>query len=93
MSETTPEELRAEIEQTREELGDTVEELAAKTDVRARLADKRDELVDRAREAMPASAPEGVQQATAAVRRRPVPAAAIGAFAFGVLIGRMLARR
>ena len=31
----SPEEIRAEIEQTREELGDTVEALAGKTDVKA----------------------------------------------------------
>jgi exopolyphosphatase/pppGpp-phosphohydrolase len=31
----TPEQIRADIEQTRRELGDTVEELAAKTDLKA----------------------------------------------------------
>jgi len=32
-SQKTPEQLRAEIDETREDLGDTVEALAAKTDV------------------------------------------------------------
>jgi hypothetical protein len=40
----TPEQLRAEIEETREELGDTVEALAAKTDVKARAKERADEL-------------------------------------------------
>jgi len=31
----TPEQIRADIEETRRDLGDTVEELAAKTDVKA----------------------------------------------------------
>ena len=41
----TPEEIRADIEQTREEVGDTVEALAAKTDVKARTRerDRRDQ--------------------------------------------------
>jgi hypothetical protein len=36
----TPEEIRADIEQTREQLGETVEALAAKTDVKARAQDR-----------------------------------------------------
>ncbi|MEJ7893828.1 MAG: DUF3618 domain-containing protein [Solirubrobacteraceae bacterium] len=40
----TPEEIRAEIEQTRNELGDTVEALGAKTDVKGRAQDKVDEM-------------------------------------------------
>ena len=40
----SPEEIRADIEETRRELGDTVEELAAKTDVKAKAQEKADEL-------------------------------------------------
>jgi len=42
--EKTPEQLRAEIEDTRADLGDTVEALAAKTDVKTRAREKADEL-------------------------------------------------
>jgi len=40
----SPEEIRADIEETRRELGDTVEELAAKTDVKAKAQKKADEI-------------------------------------------------
>jgi hypothetical protein len=43
-SQTTPEQLRAEIEETREDLGETVEALAAKTDVKTRTRERADEL-------------------------------------------------
>jgi len=43
-SQKSPEQLRAEIEETREDLGDTVEALAAKTDVKARARERADEL-------------------------------------------------
>jgi uncharacterized membrane protein YdfJ with MMPL/SSD domain len=37
---TSPEHLRAEIEQTREQLGDTVDKLAAKVDVKAQAKER-----------------------------------------------------
>ena len=40
----SPEEIRADIEETREELGDTVEQLAAKTDVKAHAQAKAEEI-------------------------------------------------
>jgi hypothetical protein len=43
-SQKSPEQLRAEIQETREELGDTVEALAAKTDVKRRARERADEL-------------------------------------------------
>jgi hypothetical protein len=43
-SQKTPEQLRAEIDETREDLGETVEALAAKTDVKARARERADEL-------------------------------------------------
>jgi Protein of unknown function (DUF3618) len=100
----TPEELRAEIEQTRAELGDTVEALAEKSDVagqaKARAAavkqaarDKKEEFASRARDATPESAEAGAQQIVSTIQRRPTPFAALGAFASGVLAGWLLRRR
>jgi hypothetical protein len=43
-SQKSPEQLRAEIQETREDLGDTVEALAAKTDVKARARERADEM-------------------------------------------------
>ena len=40
----SPEEIRADIEQTRAEVGDTVEALAAKTDVKAQAKAKVEEI-------------------------------------------------
>jgi len=48
MSETTKEQLQAEIDQTREQLGETVEQLAAKADVKARIQPKVDEAKSKA---------------------------------------------
>ena len=100
----TAEEIRAEIDETREQVGDTVEALAAKTDVKARTQDKvrdakqnaaqlKDDVVTRAREATPASAGAGAEQVSATVAERPLPFAAGGAFAAGVLVGWLLGRR
>jgi ElaB/YqjD/DUF883 family membrane-anchored ribosome-binding protein len=66
----SPDELRADIEQTRDERGDTVEQLAAKTDVkgraRARLQEvranavaKKDDLTAKVKERAPSSAGNG----------------------------------
>ena len=100
----SPEELRQEIEQTREELGDTVEALAEKTDVKAQAKDriaavkdtvqqKKDEFVSKAKEVKPDSASAGAQQVASTVQQKPVPFAAGGAFAAGLLIGWLLGRR
>jgi ElaB/YqjD/DUF883 family membrane-anchored ribosome-binding protein len=100
----SPEEIRADIEQTREELGDTVETLAAKADVKAqakaRLAtikntaqQKKGEFASRARQATPDSAASGAQQVAATVQRKPAPFAAAGVFAGGVLLGWLIGRR
>jgi transposase-like protein len=94
----SPEELKAEIEQTREQLGETVEALAERTDVRAQLRSQRErareragQLAAEARQAMPASASQGAAQLAEAVRRRPLPFL-LGGLAAGVLAGRALAR-
>lgn len=100
----SPEQLREEIDQTREELGDTVEALAAKTDLKSQTKDRisaltdaaqqrRDEFVSKAKEATPDSAGVGAQQLAATVQRKPVPFAAVGAFAAGLLVGLALGKR
>jgi ElaB/YqjD/DUF883 family membrane-anchored ribosome-binding protein len=103
-NEKTPEEIRAEIEDTREELGDTVEALAAKTDVKARAQEraaeikqaaqaKKDELTAKAKQISPETATEGAQQVASTVGSKPVPFAAAGAFGAGLLIGWLIGRR
>lgn len=100
----SPEEIRADIEQTREDLGDTVEALAEKADVKAqakqRLAGvkgtvqaKKDELTSKAKDATPDSAGAGAQQVASTVKRQPAPFVGAGAFAAGVLTGWLLGRR
>jgi cell division septum initiation protein DivIVA len=98
-----PDDLQREIEQTREELGDTVEALAAKTDVKAQakkkldettasLSEKAEELRNKAGAAAPESLNEAGAQVTRAARENPMPAAAIGAFVAGFLVGRITKR-
>ena len=100
----SPEQIRADIEQTREELGDTVEALAEKTDVKAQAKsrisevkntaqDKRDEYVAKAKQATPGSATAGAQQLTSAVQDKPLPFAVGVAFVTGLGVGWLLGRR
>jgi ElaB/YqjD/DUF883 family membrane-anchored ribosome-binding protein len=100
----TPEQLRAEIEVTRQQLGDTVEALAARTDFKTRTKERfaalrsdasarTNELVARTREATPESAEAKGQQLTATVKANPIPFAAAGALAAGLLIGVLIGRR
>jgi Protein of unknown function (DUF3618) len=100
----TPKEIEAEIEQTRVQLGDAVEALAGKADVKAQAKDKiaqvkdsihhkQDELASKANAATPDSAHAGAQQLASTVQRKPVPFAAAGAFAGGVLVGWILRGR
>jgi ElaB/YqjD/DUF883 family membrane-anchored ribosome-binding protein len=100
----SPEQLRADIEQTREQLGDTVEALAEKTDVKgqakSRIAavkdaaqTKRDEYFEKAKQATPESAGAGADQLTTTVQERPLPFAVGAAFLTGLVIGRSLGRR
>ena len=98
-----PQVIREDIETTRREMGDTVEALAEKTDVKAqtqrkvaevrRVIDaKRGELLGRARGA----APEGAGSAAGALqdkaRENPVAVALAGAFAAGLIFGRITKR-
>ena len=98
-----PEQLREEIEATRQELGDTVEALAYKADVKARVRDKidatkesasqkKDDLLGKAREASPETVSSGATQATQKAKENPLPVAAVGAFVFGFLLGRVTKR-
>ena len=47
-TDTSKEQLQAEIEETREQLGETVEQLAAKADVKARMQPKVEQAKSRA---------------------------------------------
>jgi hypothetical protein len=72
--------LQTDIERTREDLGDTVEALAAKADVKARAKVAATDAKERARETANAAAERATHQAsevTDAVRRRPLPVAAV----------------
>ena len=96
----SPEEIRADIEETREDLGDTVEALAAKTDVKGQAKAKVESIKEKvggakdgAAERTPESAQQGFAQVKQTARDNPVPTAAIGAFVGGVLVGFILARR
>lgn len=102
--ERTPEQIQAEIDATREQLGDTVAAVAEKADVKAQVRekaadvrqtvqDKKDELVDKAKAGSPDSASTGAAQLKATAQDNPVIAAAAGAFAAGLVIGRALGRR
>jgi ElaB/YqjD/DUF883 family membrane-anchored ribosome-binding protein len=98
--ERSPEDIRADIEETREDLGDTVEALAAKTDVKGQAKAKVDsvkEKVSRAKdgaaERTPDSARDGFVQAKETATSNPVPTAAIAAFVGGLLVGIVIARR
>jgi hypothetical protein len=77
-SQRDPAEIRRDIEETRAELGDTVEALAAKTDVKTRAKEK----VAVAKSNAPSTA-----------REHPVPVAAVGGFAAGFVVAKLLGRR
>ena len=99
----SPEEIRADIEQTREEVGDTVEALAAKTDVKAQARErldtvkgnvraKTDQAKAKVQAATPAGAQQGGRQVVTKVRENPAPLAAGAALLAAFLIGRRSAR-
>ena len=99
----SPDEIRADIEQTREEVGDTVEALAAKTDVKAQaqarvdevkgnVKAKADEVKAKAQSSTPESAQQGGQQVIAKVRENPAPLVLGAAVLVAFLIGRRTAR-
>ena len=98
-----PQEIRSDIESTRREMGDTVEALASKADVKAqaqrKVADvkhtvdaKRQELMGKARVATPDGAGSAASSVARKARENPVPVGLAGAFAAGLVVGRMLKR-
>jgi Protein of unknown function (DUF3618) len=101
----SPEQLRAEIEETREELGETAAALAGKTDVKARAREKADELKHSAiskKDALLSKASGGggpasgggaaLAQLQTTARQNPVPTAALGALIGGFVLGRITRR-
>jgi hypothetical protein len=99
----SPEQIRADIEQTREEVGDTVEALAAKTDVKAQAHERVEEIKGnvrakagevkaKARSSTPEGAQQGGQQIVAKVRENPAPVALGAAVLVAFMIGRRTAR-
>jgi uncharacterized protein DUF3618 len=98
-----PDDIRRDIESTRDELGDTVAALAEKTDVKARAQKKvaevkqtvnakRTELAEKARSSSPDGASSAAATAKAKARENPMPIALAGAFAAGLIVGRILKR-
>jgi ElaB/YqjD/DUF883 family membrane-anchored ribosome-binding protein len=98
-----PQEIRRDIHATRRELGDTVEALAEKTDVKAqtqrKIAEvrqtidaKRDELMGKTRSATPDSASSAAGSVQQKARENPIPVAIAGAFAAGLIVGRLTNR-
>jgi hypothetical protein len=88
----SPEEIRADIEQTREEVGDTVEALAEKTDVKAQVRERVETVKAKVRASTPASAQQGGQQVVTKARENPAPLVVGGAVLVAFLIGRRSAR-
>jgi Protein of unknown function (DUF3618) len=98
-----PEEIRRDIEATRGELGDTVQALSEKTDVKSqaqrRVAEvrqsvdaKKHELLRKARRASPDGASSTASTVGQKARENPLPVAVAGAFATGVIVGRIIKR-
>jgi len=104
----TPEEIERDIERTREELGDTVAALAEKTDVKARVHDKVEEtrakvtgkveetkakVTEKADSASPSNVdPAQVAQTARETATKP-PTLIIAAFAAGLVLGAVIAKR
>jgi t-SNARE complex subunit (syntaxin) len=81
--------LRAELQELRTDMGDTVAELTERVDVPARAKAQARQTVDQARLLVAEKAPV----VTAAVRERPIPAAAIAAGALLIVIALLVRRR
>ena len=82
--ESTPQELRDQIEATRCELGSTVRQLASKTAVKARLRRRVEHVKDAAK--------DGIHQAKANLELSPAGAVAIGAVAIVLIVAWTLTR-
>jgi hypothetical protein len=99
----SPEEIRADIEQTREQVGDTVEALAAKTDVKAQARARVDEIkanvhakADQAkaaaREHTPSTAQEGASTVATKARENRMTLLGAGALLVAFWLGRRSGR-
>jgi ElaB/YqjD/DUF883 family membrane-anchored ribosome-binding protein len=84
-----PQEIRSEIEETREELADTAAALAYKTDVKARAKERVEGIKANVADKTPTTA----SQAGGAVKRNPVPTAAVAALVLGFALGYVIAAR
>jgi ElaB/YqjD/DUF883 family membrane-anchored ribosome-binding protein len=104
MATREPEQIRSEIEETREQLGETVEALAEKADVKGQAKAKVEETKQRftrtatgAKEKIAGASPEqakgAASSAASTAQERPLPFAVGGAFAAGLLVGLLVARR
>jgi ElaB/YqjD/DUF883 family membrane-anchored ribosome-binding protein len=104
MATREPEEIRSEIEETREQLGETVEALAEKADVKGQAKAKVDETKDRftraaqdakakVTDASPDQAKGAAASAASTAKEKPIPFAVAGAFAAGLVVGLILAKR
>ena len=60
---------------------------------RESISGSRDEFVSKVKQATPESAGAGAHQVSATVQEKPLPFAAAGAFAAGVLLGWLIGRR
>jgi len=103
VTERRPQEIRRDIDATRRAMGDTVEALAERTDVKAQtqrkvaevkqtIEAKRSELMGKARSATPDDAGSAAGTLQQKARENPVPIAIAGAFAAGLVIGRITNR-
>ena len=102
----TPEQIRADIENTREDLADTAAALAQKADVKGRARDRVDEIKSDIKSTIKDKTPDidtsegpaatvsgAATSAGTAVRSNPVPAAAAAAAVLGFALGYLWATR
>jgi ElaB/YqjD/DUF883 family membrane-anchored ribosome-binding protein len=95
---------RGKTDQAREALAEKAETAAEQAHVKERLsegisqvkekvAETKDHVIDEVKQAAPESANEGAHQLVVSAQRKPVPFAAAGALALGLLLGWLVGRR
>jgi len=103
VTERRPPEIRRDIDATRRAMGDTVEALSERADVKAQtqrkvaevkqtIEAKRSELMGKARTATPDDASSAAGTVQQKAREHPLPIAMAGAFAAGLVVGRITNR-
>jgi ElaB/YqjD/DUF883 family membrane-anchored ribosome-binding protein len=93
--EKSPEEIRAEIEETREDLGDTVAAVAEKTDVKKQAQAKVEDVKEQAQakvEDVKAQAAAKADEAQTLAKQNPRPLAIAGAVIGLLVLWRLLRR-